>query len=373
MKRFWKNLTARQIVLTITAAVSLTVFLILTVISSHTASALDSQNMAKRWSKEGGASQISCFFSQGSAVTEDTIKGFEHTLDTSLLEASITIESPNASARLWADAYSSFGKLMLEGKSGKMEVNTIGVGGDFFLFHPLTLLNGSYFSGSDLMQDHILLDEDSAWQLFGSNDIVGQQVMIQGVPHFVSGVVKRDSGRLNDHAGNGSSIAYVSYATLEKNLRGMGQALNIQNYEIVMPNPVTGFALGVVKDKLGVEEQNVDIVENTTRFHLLPQLKILGSFGVRSMNGKAIIYPYWENIARGQEDILALLLIFRILFILYPVVLLVIFLIYRWKNRQWHFKDVRGFAEKKTEEFRIRRKEKLEKKEKELDEEDFLE
>lgn len=373
MKRFWKNLTGKQIVLMITAAVSLTIFLVLTVVSSHLAGALDSQNMAKRWSKEGGVSQVSCFFSQTSAVSEDTIKSFEHTLDTSLLEASITVESPNASARLWADAYSTSGKLVLAGKSGQMEVNTIGVGGDFFLFHPLTLLNGSYFAGSDLMQDHILLDEDSAWQLFGSNDIVGQQVMIQGVPHLVSGVVKRDSGRLNDHAGNGSSIAYVSYETLAKNLSRMGQTADIQHYEIVMPNPVTGFALGMVKDKIGVEEKDVDIVENTTRFRLLSQLKVLGSFGVRSMNGKAIIYPYWENIARGQEDILALLFIFRILFILYPVVLLVIFLVYRWKNRQWHFKDIREFTVRKHEEFRVKRKERLEKKEKELDEEEFLE
>lgn len=369
MKEFWKNLTRRQIVLAITGIASLTAFLILTAAGGHLIGKLDAQNMAKRWSKDGGASQISCFFSQGSFMDENAVKSFEHALDTALLEASVTVDSPNASARLWADAYSTSGKLIMVGKSGQMEVNAIGVGGDFFLFHPLQLLEGSYFSGSDLMQDHVLLDEDSAWQLFGSNDIAGQQVMIQGVPHLVSGVVKRDSGKLNDHAGNGSSIAYVSYETLARNMKTMGQAATINHYEVVMPNPVKDFAVNIVKEKMGVEEQSVEIVENTTRFKLLPQLKIIGSFGMRSMNGKAIIYPYWENIARGCEDILALLLIFRILFILYPVVLLVILVVFLWKNRRWHFKDVKEFAERKREELRIKRKEKKEKEE----QEEFLE
>ena len=35
-----------------------------------------------------------------------------------------------------------------------LTADAIGIGGDFFLFHPLTLLNGSYFSGNDLMKDY---------------------------------------------------------------------------------------------------------------------------------------------------------------------------------------------------------------------------
>lgn len=361
MKDFWKNLTFKQIVLAITAAVSLVVFLILTAVGSHMSGKLEAQNMAKRWSEDGGVSQISCFFSQNSNVDENTIMAFEHALDAALKEASIVSESPNVNARLWVDAYSTSGKLTLTGKTGQMEVNAIGVGGDFFLFHPLKLVNGSFFSGSDLMQDKIIVDEEIAWQLFGSNDIVGQQVTIGGIPHLISGVIEREEGRLNDSAGNGSSIVYVSYETLADNLLTMGQSTGISHYEVVMPNPVKDFAFGIVKEKIGVEENNIEIVENTTRYELLPLLQIVGDFGMRSMNGKAIIYPYWENVARGYEDILALLLIFRVLFLLYPVVLLVIFIVFLWKHRTWHFKDVRNFAERKWEQFRIRQKAKKEK------------
>ena len=190
MKEFWKNLTLKQIILAITTAFSLLVFVILTVVSSSLAGGLEAQNMAERWSKDGGVSQISCFFAQGSGVDENTIKGFEHALDAALQEASITSESPNAGARLWADAYSMSGKLIIVGNSGQMELNALGVGGDFFLFHPLKLLAGSFFSGSDLMQDHIVIDEDIAWQLFGSNDVVGQQVTIDGIPHLITPLIR---------------------------------------------------------------------------------------------------------------------------------------------------------------------------------------
>lgn len=358
MKQFWKNLTVKQIVLTMTGVASFLVFLVLTAVGSYMTGKLESQNMAERWSKEGGVSQISCFFSQNSHVDENTIKGFEHTLDAALQEASITSESANVNARLWADAYSTSGKLNLAGKSGKMEVNAIGAGGDFFLFHPLQLINGGYFSGSDLMQDHIIIDEDIAWQLFGSNDVVGQQITIDGIPHLVSGVIKRDSGRLNDHAGNGNSIAYVSYETMKKHLESEGQSAVISHFEVVMPSPVSKFAYDIVKDKIGIDEAEMEIVENTTRYQLLPLLQIIGDFGMRSMNGKAIIYPYWENIARGYEDILALLLVFRILFLLYPIVLLIIFIIVRWKRRTWHWNDVKVFVGRKWEEIQIKGREK---------------
>ena len=374
MKEFWKNLTLKQIILAITTAFSLLVFVILTVVSSSLAGGLEAQNMAERWSKDGGVSQISCFFAQGSGVDENTIKGFEHALDAALQEASITSESPNAGARLWADAYSMSGKLIIVGNSGQMELNALGVGGDFFLFHPLKLLAGSFFSGSDLMQDHIVIDEDIAWQLFGSNDVVGQQVTIDGIPHLISGVIRRDSGRMNDNAGNGSSIVYVSFETMSRNRIMRGQAAEINQYEIVMPNPVSEFALGMVRENIGIEENEVEIIENTTRYRLLPLLKILGNFGVRSMNGKAIIYPYWENLARGYEDILALLLIFRILFLLYPAVMFLILVVYLWKHRKWHFKDVKEFLVRGLEKLREKRKRKKDKpiEEEEFDEEEPL-
>lgn len=358
MKKFVHSLSAKQIVLGISGAVSFLVFLILAAVSSVLSGRQLSQQMAERWSLKKDAAQVSCFFSPNMEVDLDSIEMFRHSLDDALIQASITQESPNAGARLWADAYSADGKITLVSDRARLEADAIGIGGDFFLFHPLELLSGSYFSGNDLNQDFCVIDEDAAWQLFGSNDVAGMSVTIGGIPHMVTGVVRRDEGRLEEAAGLDSTLVYVSYSTLSE----LGSNNGINHYEVVMPNPVSKFAYNYVKENLGKEEKEVEVVENTSRYGLLERLKILASFGTRSMNGKAIIYPYWENIARGYEDILALITLFAAVFFLYPAVLLIIMIILYWKHKTWTVKGVyltvKDKAERRMDKVRAKRRHK---------------
>ena len=323
-------------ILGISGVISLLLFLLLNAVSFQMAASLQEQQMAQRWSAEGDTAQISCFFSTNAEVTEDTIAVFEHSIDSALLEASITVTSENPGARLWADAYSADGKVSISSDHGSMEADAIGIGGDFFLFHPLKLLSGSYFSGNDLMQDYCVIDEDAAWQLFGSNNVAGMTVTIGGIPHMVTGVVERPQGRLEKAAGLDATVVYVSYKTLSE----LGRNNGINHYEIVMPNPVSDFAYNHVKDNIGISEKEVEIVENTSRYSLLSKLKSIGAFGTRSMNGKAIIYPYWENIARGYEDILATMTFFLLILLAYPVILAVIFFILWWRHKGWTLREV---------------------------------
>lgn len=343
----------KKLLLGISGAISFLLFLILLAVTNHMAASQDAQQMAERWSTEGGVAQISCFFAPDAMVTEDTIAMFEHSIDNALLEASITQESENPGARLWADAYSADGKITISSDNGKLEADAIGIGGDFFLFHPLKLLAGSYFSGNDLMQDYCVLDEDAAWQLFGSNDIAGKTVYIGGIPHIVTGVVERPSGRLEEAAGLDATVVYVSYQTLSE----LGKNNGINHYEIVMPNPVSDFAFNHVKNNMSVDEKQVEILENTTRYSLLSRLETIAEFGTRSMNGKAIIYPYWENIARGYEDIIALLTVFMILLLLYPAILAIVLFIIWWRHKGWTLKDVWHVAKDKAERFAEKKRE----------------
>ncbi len=326
----------KKILLSISGAVSFIIFLVLMAVANHMAGSRQEQQMAARWSEKEDVAQISCFFAPDAQVTEDTLKAFTYSLDSALQEASITLESENPSARLWVDAYSADGRITLSSDTGTLEADAIGIGGDFFLFHPLKLLSGSYFSGNDLMQDYCVIDEDAAWQLFGSNDVAGMTVYIEKIPHIVTGVVERPAGRLEEAAGLDATVVYVSYQTLSE----LGVNNGINHYEIIMPNPVTHFALQKVKDNIGVEEKRMEVIENTTRYSLLSRLQVIGEFGTRSMNGKAIIYPYWENVARGYEDIIAVLTIFMMLFLLYPLVLVLVCVIRWWKHKGWTLKDV---------------------------------
>ena len=77
------------------------------------------------------------------------------------------------------------------------------------------------------------------------------------------------------------------------------------------------------------------------------------------MNGRAIIYPYWENIARGYEDILGVITLFQMLFLLYTVLLALGFFGSWWKHKGWTLKDkwlfVKDKAERGVEKLRARR------------------
>lgn len=356
MKKWLRSLSGRQIKLGASAGISVIIFLILTGVIALLAGRQAEQRVDQRWDSEGGAAQVSVFFSAQAGITQDSIEGFEHTLDSALKEASIEQDSPNPGARLWADAYSAEGTVYLSTDKGSVQADAIGIGGDFFLFHQLRLLNGSYFSGNDLMKDYVILDEDAAWQLFGSNDVAGMTVNVGGRPHMVIGVVQRPSGRLYEAAGLDGTRVFVSYETLSK----YGQCSGINHFEIVMPNPVREYAVSYVREQLGSPEKEVEVLENSTRYGIGRRLRLLLDFGTRSMNGKAIIYPYWENVARGYEDILALITLFQMIFLIYPSILALVWIVIRWKNKTWTAKSVLAAVQDKLQragdKYRERRK-----------------
>lgn len=334
----------KRLILGISGGVSFLLFLILLMVAGSMGRSQDSQMMAERWGKKNVA-QVSCFFSVNAGVTEGRIIEFEHTIDRALADASVVQDSENPSARLWADAYSADGRITVSSDKSSLEAGAIGIGGDFFLFHPLKLLSGSYFSGNDLMQDYCIIDQDAAWQLFGSSNVAGMTVMIGGRPHIVVGVVQRPEGRLMEAAGLDGTFVYVSYQTLNE----LGRCNGINHYEIIMPNPVTGFAERFIRENLGSSEKESEVVENTTRYSFLSRLKLIPQFGTRSMNGKAIIYPYWENVARGYEDILAVVTLFQLLFLLYAVLVGLGFFIVWWRHKGWTIRDIWLYVKDKAE------------------------
>lgn len=206
-----------------------------------------------------------------------------------------------------------------------------------------------YFSGSDLMQDRVILDQNTAWQLFGSYDIAGQPITIGSGTNshtgIVAGVVESESGWMNERAGAQTGTVYVSYEVLDT----FGSHNGINSYEVVMPNPVTGFAKNMVTENIGLEEDSIEVVENSSRYSFFSLLSVLGQFGTRSMNAKAIIYPYWENAARGWEDILSVILLLQLLLYLVPVVLVTVLCVKLWRRRRFHWSDVKDWLADRQE------------------------
>jgi len=291
------------------------------------------QQMAKRWSDEGDAAQISAFFAEGSVEDVTYFKGIEQSVKNALQAASIISEKE--SARLWIDAISRNGEIVLSSSRGNVELKALGVSGEFFQFHPQKLVYGSLFRQDSMMQDGVVIDEETAWQLFGSSNVAGMQIMIGQVPHYITGVIERPQGRLPEAAGLEKSVCYLSLESLQN----YGKVTGGYTYEIVMPNPIKNFALSTMQTAVGADNEDVVLVENSSRFQLLPLFHIIQNFGIRSMSFQGIVYPYWENIARGQEDILALLLLVKMILLFLPGIFLITVFIYLWKNRTWHVKQ----------------------------------
>ena len=333
MKNLIQNIPARIIILGFFSAVCFLFLGMIFLCEHHIKKGLYDQQMAQRWSAEGDAAQISAFYAEDAVEDETYFKGIGQSVEKALQTASIV--SDNENARLWIDAVSKNGKVTLTTSRGSMEVNALGVSGEFFQFHPQKLLYGSLFSQDSMMQDGIVIDEDIAWQLFGSSNVAGMQVMIGQVPHFITGVIERADGRLERAAGLEKPVCYTSLESLQK----YGKVTGGFTYEIVMPNPIKNFAYTTMQTAIGAENENVILIENSTRFHMLPLFGILRDFGIRSMSFKDVIYPYWENIARGQEDILALLLLLKCILLILPSIFVITTIIYLWKNRTWHVKQ----------------------------------
>ncbi len=282
------------------------------------------QLMASRWSEDKDAAQISCFYSGSAYVTEQSILEMRYNVEAKLKEQAI--EANNATARLYIDAYSAEGKISVQSDKKTIEATAIGVGGDFFMFHPVELVSGMYFDGNDIMQDSLLLDEEAAWQLFGSNDIAGKTVTIAGKPYLVSGVYARTQGDLETMAGSKDTTIYMSYGALES-----VTACSVGCYEVVLPNPVEGFAMDIILKSNVSSEETVKMVENSKRFSYISLYNVWKERASRSMKTDDIVYPFWENLARVKEESMMEVALWQVvlasILLIYWVVWVIIFMI----------------------------------------------
>lgn len=295
------------------------------------ANTLPSVRAAERWRGENELrfAQVACFLPEDEKKDIETVETFRRAVDQAMVDASLveaqeavrpgqtSVEAVQLASKLYRDAYSGTGKVSVSNGAVNAAVKAIGVGGEFFLFHPLQLRSGSYLSENDLMQDRVILDEELAWRLFGSPDVAGLSVMIAGEPFYVAGVVHREDDFASRKAYTDGAGIFMSYTALHK-LTSCG----IGCYEIVLPDPISGYGRGVVEKSFPIG--GGDIVEVSDRYSIGHLFSIVKDFGVRSMRTGDVIYPYWENAARLTEDYLALLAVLTVLFGAAPAVIVIV-------------------------------------------------
>lgn len=348
MKNFIQKFSFREIVVTAVVIVCLLLFGLISLIETSIRTKLYDQQAADRWAPEGGAAQVSSFFAEGEIEDQIYFLGVRDRISKSLQEATITPEKETA--RLWMDAISRGGEVTISYGTKQAKVEAIGVSGDFFDFHVMEFKSGSPFSWESLHTDGIVVDEETAWQLFGSNDVEGMQVMIGQVPHFITGVIEKEAGKMAKAAGLEKPICFLSL----ESLTAYGTPKGGYCYEIVLPDPVKGFGISMVNKAVEAETRKVTVVENTGRYEILPLLTILQGFGTRSMSRQDIVYPYWENVARGYEDILALSLLLKLLLLIFPVAASGRVIVLLWKKKTWTAESLSRLAGDKLYDFQVK-------------------
>ncbi len=293
---------------------------------------LRESDVTDRWAgdSETRFGYFSVFYPETGKGDESLVYGFESTLEKSLTEASL--ETP-PDGSLWKDAYCGTAMATVSTDRGSATVKALGVGGDFFFFHPLLLRSGNYLSPRDLMHDRVVLDKELAWTLFGATDVAGMELSVNGKPFLVAGVVERETDFASKAAAEENAGLYLFYDALG--------SPGIVSYEVVLPDPVTNFAKNLVTESF--PEKTIVDVKN--RYSVGSLFSVLTSFGKRSMRTDNIIFPTWENAARLTEDYAALSLLLALLFFLTPLGFGVVLAVQ--KGRKGFMKGV-AFAKEKS-------------------------
>lgn len=323
----------KHIVLIIVNAVSLLFFAIMTIVASEIKNSLPDQQTVGRWSDGTQRySQISVFTDNLSAITTDGIFTARVDIEKKLVENSLTSEKENA--RVWVDAFSGkHGKTAMTSEIGSAEAEIIITGGDFFLFHPLELISGYYYTEDNFMQDRVLIDETTAWQLYGATDIVGKPLLMGNKYFYIAGVYRRSDNADIEKTISTAPIMFMPYQGYEI----LGNTPYFNCYEACLPNPVTGLAEKIVTDAMGVKQPSSEAVDNSSRYNLKNRFDIIKNFGMRSVRDNAIVYPYWENAARITEDKSALVLVFQLTGLIIPIGTALTYIVIGYRKRKTFF------------------------------------
>lgn len=348
MKRLKINLNRTQTALLLVNGILVLACIILTGVGNKKASALYSQQAAVRWQNgETAYAQVSAFFSPDKNVQQDEISGIRSSLMGTLLADSLN--STEGDGRVWIDAYSGECNAELRRETNILSVTAVGVGGDYFQFHPIPLLSGSYISDEDLNHDRIVVDEYFAWAMFGSNDIVGMSLWMGDETFVIAGVVAVEDDELYRTAYGANNRIYMSYDQLKRHQ----ESLQVTCYEAVMPNPISNYAYYALRSACGIGEEttvnkakdqmnfdDVEVIENSNRYEVIPLLTKARKLRLRSMRTNSVGYPYWENMARVTEETLIWLLTIRILLLISPCVCVILWISRLWKTKTWTVKGI---------------------------------
>lgn len=175
--------------------------------------------------------------------------------------------------------------------------------GDWFGLHPTIPLSGGLAIGGESAVDCCVIDDYAAWRLFGSTNVCGLDIEIDGMVYTVTAVVEADKTDYADHYGITPRV-YIRHDSAAVRRRD----LTFNALECVLPSPISDFAKKTFS--AAVAAYGDTPVENTGRYTPVRLLdNIRGMTELAVANGESL--PYYENISRIRETKCAIILVFE--------------------------------------------------------------
>lgn len=329
-----KNKKILYTVITAVNVVSLMGTLILTIAGNSLAKSQRYNNASERWDSTGSCSQISCFLADDSGFSTDSLGGIKSSIFAELKNISIV---PEENQKLVPEAYStSAGQVSIRSDTttGRSEAEITVAGGDFFLFRDFCFLDGSYFTENDIMQDGAVIDRSLAWSLYGSDNVSGKNIYINGTKFYIAGVIDNPQTKYEQKTSGELPRAYISYDGANLlNLMYDSDFKKISCYECIVPNPVENYAYNAVSNYFESAYKNkCTIVNNTERFKPSVRASAFKDISDYAVISNTVIYPYWENASRIVEFKLTSLYFYRRLTYIIPVITALYLLVLLYKG-----------------------------------------
>ena len=252
---------------------------------------LDALNGGERWSAAGEEyATLVMHTDDNTALSEYEVESYVSSIDKALEEAAVTSSDRGS---IWAYSFYGEGNLQLKGPKSSATANVMYVGGSFFTFHPLEFLYGSPFTYDPTLPDGVVLDEDLAWRLFGTLNVVGMEIPWNERVLTVTGIVAKErNSDAYEKAYGDMPRMYMSYYGYKEGSYTEGGFIT---FEATVPNPVDGFADGIFRNAVQIREDSMILKENSSRYTFLNRCRIIPTLPYMGRRIDRIVYPYFEN------------------------------------------------------------------------------
>ncbi len=207
------------------------------------------------WSDEINYSHVAVYVTSENGFEEDRIYYAESAIESACITESYETEYNRYGASREREV-----SVYRDGATNGVSCTATVYMGDYFLFHRIPLREGAYPSDNAVITDTVILDEDAAWQLFGSaHDVTGMEVEINGNIYTIIGVSERASGVYTKTYGGKPRIYIAGNSAGFRN-----EDIKYTTFDVMMPDPITKFAENAVSGAVGSSDAVIKNID--TRF-----------------------------------------------------------------------------------------------------------